>query len=92
MWCLFFLCATMARIVLRTGKTLTGTTRVMKIATRSTSSVFECVLDSDFKGFHFPVGQVFFFVLTSSLRPTESIPLASVPGSSPRQQRQISAR
>jgi len=80
MRCLFFLCATMARIVRRTGKTLRGTPPVMTIATRSTSSVLECVLDSDLKGFLFPVGQGFFFLLTSSLRPTESIPLASVPG------------
>jgi len=60
MWCLFFLCATMARVVRRTGKTLRGTTRVMTIATRSTSSVLDCVLDSDFKEFLFPVGQDFF--------------------------------
>jgi len=37
-----------------------GTTRVMTIATRSTSSVLECVLDSDFKGFFFLLGSVFF--------------------------------
>jgi len=34
---------------------------VMTIATRSTSSVLECVLDSDFKGFFFPLGRVLFF-------------------------------
>ena len=61
MWCMFFLCATMARFVRRTGKTLRGTTRVMTIATRSTRSVLECVLYSDFKGFFSPVAQGFFF-------------------------------
>ena len=43
-------------------------------------------------GFFFPCWAGFFFLRTSSLRPSESIPLASVSGSLPRQQRQISAR
>jgi len=91
MWRLFFLCATMAPTVRRTGKTLRRTIRFMTVATRSTSSVLECVLGSDFKRFFFPVGQGLFFLLIQSLRPTQSKPLSSVPGSSPRQQRQRSA-
>ena len=64
LWCLFFLCATITRIVIRTGKTLRGTTRVMMIATRRTSSVLECVLDSDFKGKLFsPPGRFIFSYL-----------------------------
>jgi len=46
-----------------TGKTLKGTTRVMTIVTRSTSSVLECVLDSDCKGFFSPLGRFFFSYL-----------------------------
>jgi len=70
---LFFLCATMARTARRTGKTLRMKTRVMTTATRSTSSVLECVLGSDFKGFFFPVGQVFFsYLLCICVRHTVS--------------------
>jgi len=54
MLCLFFLCAMMARTKRRTGKLLRVTTLVMTTETRSTSSVSECVLGSDFKGFFFP--------------------------------------
>jgi len=65
MWRLFFLCATMAPTVRRTGKTLRRTIRFMTVATRSTSSVLECVLGSDIKGFFFPVGQGLFSYIFS---------------------------